>query len=442
MLKELQGRGRIDMTQMMDLAGRASQDNLSRLAKTHGSLQDKITKALGFTFHAPEVMNRQVTALATFRMDRRDHHYQHALESADQAIQKTQFIYSQENRARYMSGNVMRVLTMFKQYSQHIAFLYGRSAQLALTNAQATPEERKIAFRQLVSMLGIQYAAAGALGLPFIGSVASLFAIMLNAFRDDDDQIDWQVELRNHLADLAGKSTGEVLAHGVSRLTPWDMSARLGQSDLFFRAPTREREGRAAFMDWVTSFSGPVLGYATNAYLGVSDLTKGIQEANAGRFMRGVEELTPSFLRNAVRAFRYEIEGGVRTRDEYKQLDVNHAEKLGQTFGFSPSRVGEMYESVTAIRNKEHQLVVRRQDLLDRYAHSIQAHDPAFRQRSLAEIQAFNAKHPAFAITEATLKRSLLGRSQRERRTRDGIYLPKTRESLRKEGGFANVAPS
>lgn len=343
-----------------------------------------------------------------------------------------------ENRPRYMSGNVMRVLTMFKQYGQNIAFLYGRSAQLWLTKNQATAEEKAIAKTQLLSMAGLQFAAAGALGMPFVGTVASLFTAILNGFGDDDDKKDWEVELRKILAESFGKEAGEVLSHGASRLTPWDMSARLGQADLFFMAPQREREGRAAAMDWVTSLSGPVLGYAVNAYLGVGDITKGIKSADSGHFLRGVEEMTPAVIRNGVKALRYEMEDGIKTRDGHTQLDLDGAEKLGQFFGFAPSRGAEMYESANAVKNLERHIAQARAGLLDDYARAYETRDEDGKQAVIADVRAFNAKHRELAINGDTLMRSLKGRMRREQGTVGGVYLPKKREGLRQEGAFAN----
>ncbi len=440
MLKELQRRGRIDLTQTMDLAGRASQDNLSRVARQTGTVRDKIAKLLGFTFHAPEVMNRQVTALATYRLAKeRGASTQEAIDKAEQAIIDTHFIYTSENRPRYMSGNVMRVLTMFKQYSQNIAFLYGRAAQIWLSGHGATAEERQIAKRQLLAMAGLQFAAAGALGMPFVGTAASLLTAILNGFGDDDEKKDWEVELRKMLANTVGTEAGEVLAHGVSRLTPWDMAGRLGQSDLFFRAPSREREGRAAAMDWATSLAGPVLSYAVNAYLGASDLATGVKDLDAGHFLRGVEELTPAVLRNGVKALRFELEGGARTRDRYKQLDLDYAEKIGQFFGFSPGRVAEMYESGTAIKNAEHRIMARRNDLLDQFAAAVADQDDEARQDILDEIRAFNQRNRFVAITGKTLSRSLNGRQRHAQGIERGTYLPRTRQPLREEGAFANL---
>ncbi len=440
MLKELQRRGRIDLTQTMDLAGRASQDNLTRVAKQVGTLQGRMAQLLGFTFHAPEVMNRQVTALATYRLAKGQGQSEaDAVNQAERAIVDTHFIYSQENRPRYMSGNVLRVLTMFKQYSQNIAFLYGRAAQVWLSKNGGTPEEKRIARNQLLTMASLQYAAAGALGMPFVGTIADLVGLMMNAFGDDDDKKDWEVELRKFLADAVGKQAGEVLSHGLSRLTPWDMAARLGQNDLFFREPKKEREGHAAAMDWVTSLAGPVLSYGVNAYLGVGDVIKGLAQADSGHFLRGVEELVPAVLRNGVKALRYELEGGLRTRDKYKQLDVNYAEKLGQFFGFNPARAAEMYESTTAIKNAEHRTMNRRSELLDTFAAASQSHDTDARTQALADIRTFNQKHPTLRITGDTLARSRKGRMKHERGMEDGISLDRKRTPFREQGSFANL---
>lgn len=439
MLKELQRRGKVDLTQTMDLSGRAAQDNLSRVARQIGTKRELFVRMLGFTFHAPEVMNRQVTALATYRLAKgRGDTYDFALAKAEEAIDRTHFIYTAENRPRYFTGNVLRVLTMFKQYGQNIAYLYGRAAHLWLAENGVTGAERKIARNQLLSMFGLQLAAAGVLGVPFFGTVASLLNALMNGLGDEDEKKDWQTELRKIMADNMGKWPAEVLAHGVTRLTPWDLSARLGQNDLFLRTPKMEREGRAAAMDWATSLAGPVVGYGVNAYLGIEDMVKGLTQADSGHFLRGVEEMVPAVLRHSVKALRYHVEGGVRTRDQYKQLDVSAWEKLGQLFGFTPSRAAEMYEGVTAIKQAEHRVLVRRSELLDAFANAVQDHDAAARERVLADVRAFNARNKELHITGETLHKSLKGRETREAGMKEGVYLPKTRAPLREQGQFAN----
>ncbi|MBP0120564.1 MAG: PLxRFG domain-containing protein, partial [Nitrosarchaeum sp.] len=448
--------GKIDVTQTMDLAGMASQDNLSRKAKAVGTVQDKIMRMLAFSFHIPEVMNRQVTALAAYRLAKAallqnrgtntdEQIEQHARVQGIKSLDDTHFIYAAENRPRIMQGNVMRVLTMFKQYGQAVVFTYGNAARLWLERNKPdgmTPEqereERRVARSQLLSMLSFQFAAAGALGLPFVGSIVGLLTAAANGFGDDDEDKDWQAEFRKSLAASIGKNSAEVVAHGLSRLTPYDMAGRLGQESLFFRTPSREREGRAAFTDWALSLGGPVAGYGINAWLGIPDVLKGIKDLDAGHFLRGTEELTPALVRNVIKTFRYELEGGIRTRDHYKQMDVTFAEELGQFFGFAPRRGAEMYEGVTDIKNAEHRLATRRNDLLDLYALARSEADPVKLQGAIADIREFNGRHPNMRINGDTIMRSLRGRFRREQLMDEGIYLPRNRAFLRQEGSYAN----
>lgn len=455
MLLELARRGHIDLTQTMDLAGLSSRDNLSRKARTLGTVGEKVTRMLGFTFHVPEVMNRQVTALSTFRLEKeKGSGFDEALERAQQAIVDTHFLYQSFNRPRYMQGNFLRVLTMFKQYSQNIAYTYGRAASIWLDKNNATKEERRVAKRQLASMLTLQFGAAGALGMPFFGTPVALIMHALGAMGEDDDDQDWEVAFRQWLdgqttslaeafiddkeqARAVGKEMAEVVSHGASRLTPWDMAARLGQNDLFFREPQREREGRSAVMDWMMALGGPVPSYGVNFLLGMGDVAKGINELNAGFFMRGVEELTPAVLRNGVRSLRYTLEG-VRTRDEYKQLDLNTSEQLGQVFGFTPARVAEMYESTTAVKNKEHRILNQQKALKDRFARAVDDQDDQAKQNILDDIRGFNERNPIFAITSNTLNRSIKTRRQHEAGMERGMYLPPRRRALMDDGDFGD----
>jgi hypothetical protein len=271
---------------------------------------------------------------------------------------------------------------------------------------------------------------------------------------DDDEKRDWEVALRQWLdgtatslaeafiddkerAGQVGREIAEVISHGASRLTPWDMAGRLGQNDLFVREPQREREGRQAVMDWGLALGGPVPSYALNAVLGAGDLMKGITELNGGFFMRGVEELTPAVLRNGVKSLRYTLEG-VRTRDEYKQLDLDTSEKLGQMFGFTPARVAEMYESTTAVKNKEHRALNEQKALKDRFARAVDDQDDSAKVRILDDIRGFNERNPMFAITSNTLNRSLKARRQREAGMERGMYLPPRRRALMDEGDWGD----
>jgi hypothetical protein len=437
MLTRLERTGIINTTQAHDLASASNTDNLSQLAK-RGYGWQRLIRMVGWTFHVPEVANRQITGLAAYRLARgRGRTDEQATEAAREAIVWTHFDYSSGNRARYFEGNLRRVVLMFKQYAQNIAYLYGRAGYQAMRGA--TRAEKREARRLLVGLLGTHLAAAGTMGLPFIGSVASIFQALANGFRDDDEDFDWEVEYRNWLARTFGKDIGEAVARGLPRLAiGWDVAKRVGQDDLFLRAPNREQEGRDAYWAWAQSLAGPVAGYALNLYLGIEDVAKGISNLNAGKFWRGAEELTPKFIRDVLKAARYEYEDGVRTRAGYKQLELGALEKVGQALGFTPSRAAEMYEGVNAIKNRERRIQRRRSELLDQYAAALKDGN-AEREKSVqADIDAFNERNPDMAITGRTTRQSLRNRERREAEMKGGVYLPKSRDSLRDEGGFAN----
>ena len=327
------------------------------------------------------------------------------------------------------ADNLRRVLLMFKQYGQNIAYLYGRAGYQAFRGA--SPEERAEARRLLAGMLTVQFAAAGALGLPFVGAVASILGAMMNGFGGDDEKRDWEVEFRNWLAGTVGKDAGEALSHGLPRLVlGWDLASRIGQNDLFIRAPNREQEGRDAYFAWMQALAGPVAGYALNGYLGLSDIARGVGSLNRGLMMRGTEELMPAAIRNPLRALRYQVEEGVRTRGGEKQIEVTPFEKLGQALGFTPRRVAEMYEGVSAVKNRQHGIELRRGELLDQFAAAVRERDLRGIGEAMRGIQGFNARNPGAAISQETIQRSLVNRQRREAGMREGVSVPSSLSGL------------
>lgn len=97
-----------------------------------------------------------------------------------------------------------------------------------------------------------------------------------------------------------------------------------------------------------------------------------------------------------------------------------------------------MYEGVTDIKNAEHRLAMRRNDLLDQYALARSEANSVKLQGTIADIREFNGRHPNMRISGDTIMRSLRGRSKREQLMSEGIYLPRNRAFLRQEGSYAN----
>jgi hypothetical protein len=408
--------GVIDVSMAHDLAGIASGDD----AKAHAKLRP-VMKWASFMFHHGEKFNRQATLIAAYRLARETGMgHDKAYEAAVKEVYDSHFDYSSGNRPRIMQGNVARVVLLFKQYAQNMVYTLSRNAYLA---SKGDPVARKT----IAGLLLSHTMAAGVLGLPVVGALLSA-ATALGG--DDDDPWDAKVALRNYIADLIGQKPAEVMMHGLSRLTPFDISGRVGLDKLLLPDVQEGLEGARAAESWMTAALGPV------ASLGVST-AKGLQTMAQGQVLRGLEDIMPTALKNPLKALRFHEEG-VRDKTGIPVLDDTTAtEELGQLLGFSPSRSREAMEGKGAVYQAEHKLNNRRQALIDQYAHARMAGDDDGATAARDQILAFNAKNPTRQITGSQLQQSLRNRNKRIREAEGGLYLPKKHRDVRDLGRFA-----
>lgn len=413
--------GTIDVTNAHDLAGIAQGED----AKVSWKLRP-VMKWASFLFHHAERFNRQITFVASYRLAREagaDHGT--AFEQATKATYDGHFDYSASNRPRVMQGNAAKVLLLFKQYGQNMVYTLARQAQQAMQ--AETPEGRKEARKALGGLLAMHAAAAGGLGLPMVSTLLAA-ASMLGG--SDDEPWDAETALRNMLADAFGQKPAEVMARGFSRLTPWDISGRVGLDKLILPDLQEGLEGQRLAESAMAAALGPVAGIGIN-------VLKGMQEIGEGRFARGIETMMPAALRGPVKALRYAEEGakdksGVAIKDEVSAGGI-----AGQALGFSPSEVRNATEGRSAIYQADQKLQARRKELLDGFAKAKMAGDVEGEAEARAEIAAFNEKNPGRRINGLQLVQSVRRRQARIDQAKEGVYLPKNRRDSLAAGQFA-----
>ncbi|OWG18817.1 hypothetical protein KDK82_2297 [Delftia sp. K82] len=413
--------GVIDVTMAHDLAGIAQGEDRNVSHKLR-----PVMNAASWMFHHAEKFNRQVTFVAAYRLARETGtSQQHAYQDAVQATYDGHFDYSANNRPRVMQGNVARVLLLFKQYGQNMVYTLVRNAQQAL--AAAKPEDRAAARKALAGLLTTHAMAAGVLGLPMVTTLLAA-ASMLGG--DDDEPWDAQVAMQNMLADAFGQKPAEVLSHGLSRLTPWDISGRVGLDRLILPDVQEGLEGQRLGESAMAAALGPVAGIGINAL-------KGLQEMSEGRYQRGLETMAPSVLRGPLKAWRYETEGVKDKTGIVVQDQVDAAAVAGQAVGFSPSSVRNAYEGKAAIVGQDRALQARRSALVEQFAMAAMAKDEEGKAEAREAIQRFNEKNPARRIQPMQLAQSVRMREKRIRDAEDGVYLPKKRRDAMEAGRFA-----
>lgn len=414
-LTALEEAGKTDKTQTYSLAGLSEEDSFL-WSKPY--LRKAIQGAAWF-FHTAEVVNREASAIAAYRLGRRSGlNHDQAYDLARRAINESHFDYSPSNRARYMRGNVAKVLTLFKQYSLNISWQLGRNAYLSARGQ--SPEVRAKARTKLLGMLGMTAVMAGAAGMPFYGEVMWMLTQLMNATRDDDEpEKDADLEFRRLLDFAFDPTASEAVRKGlINAFVGVDFSSRIKLDDLWWRSDNRDLSGRDAAYAAMEQALGPVAGLAVRGYSTIDELLAAMVygENARGDSWRAMETSMPKMLKDISRSIRYTKEGAT-TYQGARILDpgeLNTGAVVGQALGFAPAALADQYEINSAKMKIQTHILRQRRALLDTYAMARAQNDDEVKKAAIEDMRAFNKRYPTIAITRQTLLRSMTSRDRRK----------------------------
>lgn len=336
------------------------------------------------------------------------------------------FVTGNSNRPRFMQGNAAKVILLFKQYGQNMVYTLARNGYQAVNALD--PAERARARRALAGVLASHAMAAGVLGLPMVTTILAA----ISAAGGDDEPFDAEVALKNMLADTFGTKPAEVMAHGLSRLTPWDISGRVGLDRLILPDIQEGLEGQRLAESAMAAALGPVAGIVVN-------MLRGLQDIGNGHVLRGIEGMMPAALRGPLASLRLAGEGAMDKTGVPIVDEVSVAGVVGQALGFSPSEVRQAQAGKRAVLSYDSALNERRQELMTQFARGAMKQDQEAMAQAREEIRAFNEKHPQRRITMPQLAQSIRSRQQRINRSEGGVSLPANRRDAMEQGRFADV---
>ncbi len=417
----LEVAGAIEKTQAHNLAGIAEGGMTG-----YNPAWSKAMEIIGWGFHKTEVINREATGMAAYRLARADgKSFDEAVKFARDAIFDTHFDYSNANRARFMQSGTAKVLLMFRQYSLNMTWALGRMVWQA-TKGQ-DPQVRQIARRNLTGLLGMSALFSGAMGLPMMGMIMGALNGIQATFGDDDEPWDAETELRAFLTGMLGQGGADLLLHGpADKLTGANISGRVGLDSLWIRDADRELDGRGMFNNLLEQAAGPMGGVLKNVLVGK-------QQVDEGHIMRGVETMLPKGLKDMIKAGRYATQGVNTLRGDPVVEDLSPWEILLQANGFAPEKVSRQYETTRALKNYEQHILDRRKSLVNAFAMALRNGNASDRASVLSKIGAFNQANPELAITSSGLQQSIKNRARYSARAEAGIVLnPKLEARLNK----------
>jgi len=404
--------GLIDRTQSHDLAG------VGETGVEYTPLRAKVMEKISWAFHRAEVWNREVTALAAYRMARAaGQNMSDAIDTAHDLTWKTHFDYSNSSRPAVLQNDFAKVALVFRQHNINMLYRVARDIHQSVKGE--TAQARREARYQLAGVMGMMAAMAGVTGTMGF-SVAMMIAGAM--FGDDDDPMAFEDQFKADVVDILGPQLGGVLLNGVpGHYLGIDLSSRIGMPDLWFRSPTRELQGKDEYQYWLSQSLGATVSLGEQLYTGFKVMT------DDGDVARGIEMMAPKAVRDLMKAYRYS-QDGVATigKDQILSADqIDATDIVAQAMGFTPAKIAETWERNSALKNAETRVKRTRQSLINRWAMATMAGDKDAAAEVLESIKRFNSLpvHAGFPIKEETLKRSIQTRATNAAKREDGVLI-------------------
>ena len=404
-------------------------------------------KAAGIMFQKAELINREVTALAAYRLARKKAMIgkdkpmtpEEAIKFAEQAVEKSQGAYAADQAPRVFMNPAVRTILMFKKFPANMATIYIRMFQemFGKLDPNLTPEQqkniRRIARRQFTGMMGMSALMSGVVGMPFYYIIRD---VMNTIFGDEDEPYSFDLELRDFLIDNFGNAAGNMMYRGSLGIAGADIGSRISYESSFLLGGTEKlpfiggllglrdiKQGKDA-QETVRNAMVEMLG----AGAGIVDGTfRGYDLMTKGEVLRGIEAAAPAFIRNPLKAYRFADEGVLTARGDPIIEDITTREIIFQALGLTPQRLSSQYKINNQIKDIEQEILQRRMSLMDQYAKAVRERDREGASEIMEEIREFNSRNPfkGVAITSDTIRRSIAKRESVSQETEKGINIAK-----------------
>jgi len=432
-MQQLYEDGTLNRTQTLSLAGLAErpsdilQGGIGSVMKSKAfNTVEKVTYALGYAFNQAEVFNRQITALAAYRLAKQKGMAPDlALQTAKDIVNETHFEYTNATKPRFMQGPTARIIFQFKNYAQQMTVLLVKTLRHAVSDAD--PEVEKEARKRLTGILFMTGLFAGYEGLPLFWVIEGVMNAM---FDDEDEPYDFLNSAKNNIADMFGSNAARILSKGaVSEVLGGDIANRVSMNGMWIRDSNKSADEVESFKQFVIDLTGPFVGIGVN-------MADGIKKINDGNTYRGIEAMLPPVLKDFMKVGRMATEGATTLRGDPIVGEVSTWGLFLQALGFTPVDVARGYEAMGEIKGMERDVERRRKRLLQQASLAQINGDYTEFAEIYEKIEKYNSKNPQNPITQESIKRSLSQRVKDSDRALRGIIVNPKREYLLEEARY------
>jgi hypothetical protein len=374
----------------------------------------------GLPFHMMERFNRQVSMITAYNLELKRLDSDKATDAEKKMSQQEKEEFA-ANQAIYLSdltngGNGQETASLLSRQSEigHVTTMYKRYGAsmyrylfktMKTAYADADPQERAIAQKQIVGVVGMSALLAGVQGVPMFDIAAAAY----NMLKDPDDD-DFETEVR--------KAIGEAYYKGLlTHLTGSEIGSRIGFNGLLYRAPRFAQWSDDPIKAAVESLGGPAFGVAQRIFDGAKKVAEGEVE-------RGIEQMLPTFLSNLLKANRYATEGFKTLRGDEVSKQANGYEVAMQMIGFAPQSYMEQIQQNTALKAKDKYVTTEKTRLLRQLYVAMRESDQREYDEVMEKLLKLGEKHPG-TVTADTIISSLKANAKTSAEMFHGITLSK-----------------
>lgn len=377
-----------------------------------------------FMFHHTERMNREVTAVAAYDLEKdrlkgntKMTEEQKEAQAIDKAVRAVEFMHGAGHTDTGPSlghSDLGKVMMVFKRFAFSMYYVLFDTMRRALPLEGNDREGMQMARRQLVGMYGMAAIFAGVKGLPLYWIAEAAY----NAMKDDDDE-DFDLVVRKFIGDMPFKGP-------VNYYTNLSIADRVGWTDLIFREARGDKADAMGLSQLVESALGA-------PYSIVNNMFRAKELASDGHMFRAVETALPLGVRNVLKGGRYGAEGANTLRGDPVMGEIDGYNAAMQVLGFAPADLARRYETNAILKKEDSRRLRKRDDLAKKYYVAYREGDFDTAMEVRDKLFEFGAKYPELGIDDKFLERSVRTRDQISADMYHGITISKRNRAALEE---------
>lgn len=389
MLQELYGNGVINAAYMDELQGQLTSSPVLKGWR-------RFIAVLGKPMAMVERFNRASLALAAYRAakagafrasalqefglkDGEKMNHEQARDFAAMLVRDSHYEYGKGNQPEFLrsnfAGRMASPVYTFRSFGFNTLNLWWRALR------QEGWEGRVF----VAKSLGATIALGGLTAFPFYATMAALCAA---ASGDDED---WTSKIRKALPE--SDLMRDVACYGLPALTGVNIGGSLRMETPF----TEGIEKGTTFKEAMTESLGALFGIPYD--MAVNKTSKFFEAGKYGDGYKMIEALAPTFVANAMQAYRLATEGQttikgrpINSPGQPGARKLSGAEAMGKVLGFQPTSSAKSYEAYRAGKRQDAVRSDKVNDLAVLVLKSIDTGKPDGRIAMMKELRAWNKR--------------------------------------------------